>query len=44
MIKDLDKNNDGIISLEEFRNWWLTGRKGPTGVMSQVLMAKLRAE
>ena len=37
MIKDLDFNKDGKISKEEFHVWWLAGRKGQTGTMSQVL-------
>ena len=43
MISDLDKNKDGIIQLNEFRNWWLSGRNGPTGMMSKLLLGKLRA-
>jgi hypothetical protein len=41
MIRDLDLNKDGKISPEEFNLWWLGGRKGSTGKMSQLLAAKL---
>jgi hypothetical protein len=37
MVKDLDYNGDGKISRDEFAFWWLAGRKGTTGTMSQVL-------
>ena len=37
MIKDLDYDGDGQISKKEFQFWWLAGRKGTTGAMSQVL-------
>ena len=37
MIKDLDYNGDGQISKKEFQLWWLAGRKGTTGTMSQIL-------
>jgi hypothetical protein len=40
MIRDLDLNKDGKISPDEFNLWWLAGRKGSTGTMSQLLAAK----
>jgi hypothetical protein len=40
MIRDLDLNKDGMISPDEFNLWWLAGRKGSTGTMSQLLAAK----
>jgi hypothetical protein len=40
MIRDLDMNGDGLISPEEFNLWWLNGRRGFTGAMSKLLMAK----
>jgi len=40
MIRDLDINGDGMISLPEFNIWWLAGRKGFTGKMSKLIMAK----
>lgn len=43
MVKDLDLNGDGQISPDEFSLWWLAGRKGATGAMSQLLAAKLGA-
>ena len=41
MISDLDFNGDGLISPVEFQNWWLAGRNGSTGNMSQLLKARL---
>jgi hypothetical protein len=41
MIKDLDFNQDGKISKEEFELWWLAGRKGKTGTMSNILSKTL---
>jgi hypothetical protein len=41
MIRDLDLNKDGKISPDEFYLWWLGGRKGSTGTMSQLLAAKM---
>lgn len=43
MIKDLDLNGDGKISLSEFAHWWLTGRRGLTGTMRRLVSAKLKA-
>jgi hypothetical protein len=40
MIRDLDINGDGLISPEEFNLWWLNGRRGFTGKMSKLIMAK----
>jgi hypothetical protein len=40
MVRDLDLNKDGKISPDEFNLWWLAGRKGSTGTMSQLLAAK----
>jgi len=40
MIRDLDINGDGKISPDEFNSWWLAGRKGFTGQMSKLLLAK----
>ena len=37
MLLDLDSNNDGTISLEEFQKWWLSGRQGITGAMSRLM-------
>jgi hypothetical protein len=34
MMKDLDFDCDGKISIDEFQKWWLGGRKGQTGTMS----------
>jgi hypothetical protein len=41
MIADIDLNGDGKISPDEFQLWWLSGRNGTTGSMSQLLAAKL---
>ena len=41
MISDLDLNRDGQISCEEFITWWLSGRRGSIGTLSQILSAKL---
>lgn len=41
MVKDLDLNKDGKISPDEFSLWWLSGRKGSTGKMSQLVAAKM---
>jgi hypothetical protein len=37
MMTDLDFNKDGKISPEEFYMWWLSGRKGTTGTMKQLI-------
>merc|ERR1712166_1013481 len=41
MIADIDLNGDGKISPDEFQLWWLSGRNGTTGNMSQILAGKL---
>jgi hypothetical protein len=41
MVADIDLNRDGKISPEEFQLWWLSGRSGCSGSMSQILAAKL---
>jgi hypothetical protein len=41
MSIDLDLNKDGKISFDEFKLWWLSGRRGVTGTMSRILLAKL---
>jgi hypothetical protein len=41
MVADIDLNRDGKISPEEFQLWWLSGRNGCSGSMSQILAAKL---
>lgn len=37
MMTDIDFNKDGKISPEEFHMWWLSGRKGTTGTMKQLV-------
>jgi hypothetical protein len=37
MMNDLDFNKDGKISPDEFHMWWLSGRKGKTGTMQQLI-------
>lgn len=37
MMTDLDYNKDGKISPDEFHLWWLSGRKGTTGTMKQLM-------
>ena len=39
MIKDLDTNHDGRISMDEFAAWWLGGRRGLTGTMKRLIGA-----
>ena len=41
MVADIDLNRDGKISPEEFQLWWLSGRNGCSGSMSQILAASL---
>jgi len=41
MVTDIDLNRDGKISPEEFQLWWLSGRNGCSGSMSQILAGKL---
>lgn len=41
MVADIDLNRDGKISPEEFQLWWLSGRQGCSGSMSQLLAMSL---
>src|SRR3569833_436226 len=42
-LKDLDMNKDGKISYDEFKQWWLSGRQGLSGMMRKLLSFKLGA-
>lgn len=42
-MKDLDINKDNMISYEEFRKWWLSGRQGLSQWMRRLLAFKLKS-
>ncbi len=42
-MKDLDINNDNMISYDEFQTWWLSGKQGLSPNMKQMLGYKLKA-
>ena len=42
-MKDLDRNRDNMITYDDFRKWWLSGRQGLSQTMRRLLSIKIKA-
>ncbi len=42
-MKGIDKNNDGKISFEEFKEWWTLGHNGKLGDLIVLKSKSLKA-
>jgi hypothetical protein len=43
-FNDIDVDQDGKISLEEFVNWWKKGRKGKSAVVKKLTSLNMKAQ